>query len=165
MPKGERVLAQSKKTTPPIFEKNDLCLSYQIGILWWKFLIDIFQNWYTFQLVRIFQIGIFFQLVKPFWTLRGEFYPGGVFVLVKEKAFETGGENFKSWKCFSKSYLYTFDYLQKTLKKNFQKDLQKQNKWCKCGPKCQKKEGNPWIFSESINWFNSKQSLHLPYAN
>jgi hypothetical protein len=25
---------------------------------------------------------------------------------------------------------------KKTLKKIFQKDLQKQNKWCKCGPKC-----------------------------
>jgi hypothetical protein len=34
------------------------------------------------------------------------------------------------------SYSYTFDYLQKTLKRIFQKDLQKQNKWCKCGPKC-----------------------------
>jgi hypothetical protein len=28
------------------------------------------------------------------------------------------------------------DYLQKDFEKNFQKDLQKQNKWCKCGPKC-----------------------------
>jgi hypothetical protein len=49
----------------------------------------------------------------------------GSFVLVKGKAFETGGENFKSWKCFSKSYSYTFDYLQKDFVKNFQKDLQK----------------------------------------
>jgi hypothetical protein len=30
-------------------------------------------------------------------------------------------------------YSYTFDYLQKIFQK---KDLQKQNKWCKCGPKC-----------------------------
>ena len=44
----------------------------------------------------------------------------GEFCLVKGKAFETGGENFKSWKCFPKSYSYTFDYLQKILKKNFQ---------------------------------------------
>jgi hypothetical protein len=29
-----------------------------------------------------------------------------------------------------------FDYLQKDFEKIFQKDLQKQNKWCKRGPKC-----------------------------
>jgi hypothetical protein len=28
-----------------------------------------------------------------------------------------------------------------------------------------KKESNPCISNESINWFNSKQPLHLPYAN
>jgi hypothetical protein len=55
--------------------------------------------------------------------------------------------------------------LQKDFEKIFQKNLQKQNKWCKCGPKCQKKESNPCISSESINWFISKQPLHLPYAN
>jgi hypothetical protein len=53
---------------------------------------------------------------------------------------------------------------KKTLKKNFQKHLQKQNKWCKRGPKYLKKESNPCISYKSINWFNSKQPLHLPYA-
>jgi hypothetical protein len=28
-----------------------------------------------------------------------------------------------------------------------------------------RKESNPRIYNESINWFNSKQPLHLPYAN
>jgi hypothetical protein len=28
--KGERVLAHSKRTAPPIFENNDLCLSFQL---------------------------------------------------------------------------------------------------------------------------------------
>jgi hypothetical protein len=60
----------------------------------------------------------------------------GEFCLVKGKAFEAGGENFKSSKCFSKSYLFTFDYLQKDFEKNLQKNLQKQNMWCKRGPKC-----------------------------
>jgi hypothetical protein len=27
------------------------------------------------------------------------------------------------------------------------------------------KESNPCISNETINWFNSKQPLHLPYAN
>jgi hypothetical protein len=28
-----------------------------------------------------------------------------------------------------------------------------------------KKESNPCISNENINWFNFKQPLHLPYAN
>jgi hypothetical protein len=58
----------------------------------------------------------------------------GSFVLVKGKAFKTGGENFKSSKCFSKSYSFILDYLQKDFEKNLQKKLQKQNMWCKRGP-------------------------------
>jgi hypothetical protein len=38
----------------------------------------------------------------------------------QRKAFETGGENFKSLKCFSKSYSFTFDYFAKDFEKNFQ---------------------------------------------
>jgi hypothetical protein len=37
-----------------------------------------------------------------------------------------------------KSYSFTFDYLQKNFEKDLQKNLQKQNMWCKRGPKCQK---------------------------
>jgi hypothetical protein len=44
----------------------------------------IFVNWYSQ------------KLVKPSLTLRGKFDPGGVLFKVKEKTFETGGENFKS---------------------------------------------------------------------
>jgi hypothetical protein len=36
-----------------------------------------------------------------------------------------GGGNFKSCKCFSKSYSYTFDYLQKDFEKDFQKEFAK----------------------------------------
>jgi hypothetical protein len=74
-------------------------------------------------------------ILKPSWTLRGEFIEGE-FCLVKGKAFETEGENFKSWKCFAKSYSFTFDYLQKDFEKDLQKNSQKQNKRCKRGPKC-----------------------------
>jgi hypothetical protein len=31
---------------------------------------------------------------------------------------------------------FTFDYLQKDFEKDLQKSLQKQNMWCKRGPKC-----------------------------
>jgi hypothetical protein len=59
----------------------------------------------------------------------------GEFCLVKGKAFETGGENFKSRKFFSKSYSFTFDYLQKDFEKDFTKEFAKTNMWCKHGPK------------------------------
>jgi hypothetical protein len=68
MPKGEKILAQSKRTAPPpIFKIKE----------------KVFK-------MMIFQIGI----LKTPWTLRGGFYSEGV-CLVKWKAFETGGENFK----------------------------------------------------------------------
>jgi hypothetical protein len=35
-----------------------------------------------------------------------------------------------------KSYSFTFDYLQKNFEKDLQNNLQKQNLWCKRGPKC-----------------------------
>jgi hypothetical protein len=58
----------------------------------------------------------------------------GSFCLVKEKAFETGGENSNLKKCFSQSYSYTFDYLQmnfeKTLKR-FAKTKQVVQMWSK----------------------------------
>jgi hypothetical protein len=37
-----------------------------------------------------------------------------------------------------KSYSFTFDYLQKNFEEDLQKKFQKQNMWCKRGPKCQK---------------------------
>jgi hypothetical protein len=117
MPKGEKVLAQSKRTAPPPnFKTNE----FQIGILLCS---------------KGGESGIFkIDILKSSWTLRGEFIEGE-FCLVKGKAFETGGENFKSWKCFSKSYSFTFDYLQNNFETNLQKNLQKQNIWCKSGPK------------------------------
>jgi hypothetical protein len=62
------------------------------------------------------------------------------------EAFETGGENFKSRKCFAKSYSFAFDYLQKNFEMDLQKNLQKQNSWCNRGPKCYKRK---------------KQSMHI----
>jgi hypothetical protein len=57
-------------------------------------------------------------ILKPSWTLRGGIYWGGVLFKSKEKHLKQGGENFKSWKCFSKSYSFTFDYLQKDFENN-----------------------------------------------
>jgi hypothetical protein len=100
MPKGEKVWAQSKRTAPP----PNLKIKFSI--------------WYLI----VFKKGekvVSSKIAKPSWTLRGEFYLGGVFVLVKGKAFETGGENFKSWKCLI-SILFMYLWLfAKCFEKNF----------------------------------------------
>jgi hypothetical protein len=137
MPKGEKVLAQSKRTAPPppIFKnlKGLEIMNFSIGILFFQLISyfwenSTFKNWYLKTLLN----------TKRKNLLRGSF------VWVKGKAFETGGENIKSWKCFSKSYSFTFDCLQKNFEKNLQKDLQKQNMWCKRGPKW-------WKYKETIH--------------
>jgi hypothetical protein len=48
----------------------------------------------------------------------------GSFVLVKGKAFKTGGENFKSSKCFSKTFIYPWPFA-KGLWKEFTKEFTK----------------------------------------
>ena len=71
----------------------------------------------------------------------------GSFCLVKGKAFETGGENFKSWKCFCKLlFMYLWLFAKDLLKWIYKKNLQKQNMWCKRGPKY---------------YIRKKQSLHI----
>jgi hypothetical protein len=83
--------------------------------------------------VRVeFQIGIY---LKTLLKAKGKVSFRGSFYVVKGKASETGGKISNHKKCFLKSYSYTFDYLQKFLNR-FLNDLQKQNMWCKYGPKC-----------------------------
>jgi hypothetical protein len=118
MPKGEKVLAQSKRTAPP---PNFKTYDFQIGI-------SLCSKGGESSIFKI-------DVLKPSWTLRGSFYWGGV-LFSQRKSIWNRGENFKSWKCFSKSYSFTFDYLQKNFEKNLQKYLQKQNMCCKRCPKC-----------------------------
>jgi hypothetical protein len=56
----------------------------------------------------------------------------------KEKHLKQGEKISNLENASQKSYSFTFDYLQKNFEKDLQKNLQKQNKWCKRGPKCQK---------------------------
>jgi hypothetical protein len=83
MPKGERVRAQSKRTAPPPISK---ILVFQRVLSNWYLTYDIISNWHT-----LFKINIKTLLnTKRRISLRGEFCS------VEGKAFETGGENFKS---------------------------------------------------------------------
>jgi hypothetical protein len=64
---------------------------------------------------------VFFQLVKPSLTLRGDFHLGGVLFKSKEKHLKHGEKisNLEDASC--NFYSYTFDYLQKTLKRFFKR--------------------------------------------
>jgi hypothetical protein len=100
-----------------------------------------------------FQIGIH---LKTLLKAKGRISFRGSFYLVKGKAFKTGGE-IQILKNASRNLIHIpLTICEKDFEKIFQKDLQKQNKWCKSGPKCQIKESNPFISSKIINWFNSK---------
>jgi hypothetical protein len=59
----------------------------------------------------------------------------GSFCLVKGKTFETGGEILNLEKNASRNLIHIPLTICKRILKNFEKDLQKQNKWCKYGPK------------------------------
>jgi hypothetical protein len=108
-------LKQKDRASPPISKFLVFQFSFKEVFSNWYLMCDIISNWYT-----LFKIDI----SKPSWILRGELIKGE-FCLVKGKAFETGGENFKSWKCFSKSYSFTFDYIAKGLWKGFTEEFAK----------------------------------------
>ena len=86
-----------------------------------------FQNWY---------------LLKPSWKLRGEIHSGGV-LFSQRTGFETGGE-ISNHKNASRNLIHIPLTICKRILKRPWKDLQKQNMWCKSGPKCQIKESNPF---------------------
>jgi hypothetical protein len=75
---------------------------------------------------------------KPSWTLRGEFYLGGVLFSQRKSILKQGEKISNLVNASQESYSFTFDNLQKNFEEDLQKNLQKQNMWCKRGPKCQK---------------------------
>ena len=60
----------------------------------------------------------------------------GSFCSVKGKAFETGGEISNLENASQNLIHLPLTILQKDFENNLQKNLQKQNMWCKRGPKC-----------------------------
>jgi hypothetical protein len=132
---GEKILAQSKRTAPPPISKSvSICIKEVFQ------LVSYF--WSNFKLVWPLSKLISKTLLntKRIILLRGSF------VVVKGKAFETRGENFKSWKCLLKFYSFTFDYLQKDFEKEFPKNI------CKTKHVVQ-------AWSKMLKW--RKQSMHI----
>jgi hypothetical protein len=78
MPKGEKVLAQSKRTAPPPNFKNDVfkLISYCVQ--------------------KGEKVLVSSKICKTLLNTKRRISLRGSFCLVKGKAFETGGENFKS---------------------------------------------------------------------
>jgi hypothetical protein len=110
--------AKGGESMSPKQKDHTTTLILKLMIFYWQFRIGILLCSKREE-VSIFKSDI----LKPSWTLRGEFIEGE-FCLVKGKAFETGGENVKSWKCFAKFYSFTFDYLQqKEFWKGFTKEF------------------------------------------
>jgi hypothetical protein len=107
MPKGENLLAQSKRTdrVPPfttlkLFHKKEEIIS--TGICFHK----------REEIISI---------AKTLLTAKGKTCSGEVFIWPKEKLLKQG-ENFQNLEsAFWKSYSYIFGYLQKNLKEFFQK--------------------------------------------
>jgi hypothetical protein len=118
MPKGEKVLAQSKRTAPPPNSKNDV----------FKLVSHYVQKGGENSIFKT-------NILKPSWPLRGGFYIGGVLFKSKEKHLRQG-EKISNLENASQNLIHIpLTILQKILKITSKKSLQKQNKWCKHGPK------------------------------
>ena len=108
----------------------------------------------------IFKIDI----LKPSCTLRGGIYQGGVLFKTKEKHLKQG-EKISNLKNASRNLIHIpLTICKKTLKR-FPKEFAKTKQVVQMWSKMLNKRNQPCISSKTINWFNSKQPLHLPYAN
>jgi hypothetical protein len=120
MPKGERAWAQSKRTAPPPILKMIFNWKFQIGILLSSKGGDS----------RIFKIDI----LKPSWTLRGEFHLGGV-LFSQRKSIWNRGRKIQILKMLRKIlfiYLWLFaKELWKGFTKEFAKTKQVVQAWSK----------------------------------
>ena len=84
------------------------------------------------------------SIQKPSWKLRGEFHSGGVLFKSKEKHLKHG-EKISNLENASQNLIHLpLTICKKNFEKDLQKNLQKQNMWCKSGPKW-------WKYKETIH--------------
>ena len=101
---------------------------------------------------------------KPSWTLRGGSPLGGSFVKSKEKHLKQGEKisNFENALQILFIYLWPF---AKELWKRFTKEFAKTKHVVQTWSKMLYKKETIHAYLVSIYWLNSKQPLHLHYAN
>jgi hypothetical protein len=107
MPKGEKVLAQSKRTAPPPYFKKSF-------LIWYLIISKKGEK------VAPSKIGI----LKPSWTLRGEFYWRGV-LFSQRKSIWNMGRKFQILKMLLKILFIYLWLIAKGLWKEFTKELAK----------------------------------------
>jgi hypothetical protein len=83
---GESMSPKQKDCTTTNFKNFSLSFGLKEVFSNWYLICDIISNWYT-----LFKINI-----KTLLNTKRRISLRGSFVLVKGKAFQTGGENFKS---------------------------------------------------------------------
>ena len=158
MPKGEKVLAQSKRTAPPPISKS-LKAVFQFVLkkfFNWYLIFYIISNWYD-----LFQNSY----LKPSWTLRGECHWGRV-LFSQRKSIWNRGRKFQILKMLRKNLIhFPLTICKRTLKRIYKRICK--NKTCGASVVQNVKNwrNNPCISYKYLYWLNSKQPLHLHYAN
>ena len=152
MPKGEKVLApkQKDRTTKRIFK---------LMIFNWQFQISILLCSKGGE-VSIFKIDI----SKPSWTLRGEFYLGGV-LFRQRKSIWNRGRKFQILKMLRKILFIYLWLFAKELWRGFTKEFAKTKHVVQAWSKMSKIKETIHAYLISIYWLNSKQPLRLHYVN
>jgi hypothetical protein len=113
---------------------------------------------------------IFFQLVftkigKTLLNTKRRIHPRGVLFKSKEKHLNQG-EKISNLENASRNLIHVpLTICKKTLKRFSKRICKNKTSGAKVVQNVKKKESNPCISIKSINWFNSKQPLHLSYAN
>jgi hypothetical protein len=144
MPKGEKVLAQSKRTAPPPnFKTNDFHLEN------FKLVSYCVQKGGESSIFKI-------DILKPSWTLRGRFHSGGV-LFSQRKSIWNRGRKFQILKILRKILFICLWLLAKGLWKEFTKRICK-NKICGASvvQNVKNKRNNPCISYVNNYWLNAK---------
>ena len=101
-------------------------------------------NWLSYYVQKGEQV-VFQKLSKPSWTLKGGSHLGEV-LFSQRKSIWNRGREFQILKMLLKILFICLWLFAKDLWNDLQKSLQKQNMWCKRGPKC---------------YIRKKQSMHI----
>ena len=131
---GESMSPKQKDRTTTNFK----ILVFQFGVKEVFSKLEVFSNWYLICDIISNRYTLFKINIKTLLNTKRRISLRGSFVQSKEKHLKQGEKISNLVNASQESYSFTFDQLQKNFEKDLQKNLQKQNMWCKHGPKCQK---------------------------